>query len=763
MGRSTRESWSGRRHGRPAGCAGALLLTLIAASSALAGEGGGAIGGRVTGAAGRTPLAAVRVALRPQAGSPASTVPASWSPAGGPDDPGGPMRDAITDAAGRYRFDDVSPGLYVLTFTGTTSAARTVSDVRVEPGSEVRVDSDLEGPPAERITVRGRRGEEEPGLSRMILGRDALNAPPAALGDPFRALAGRPGVVTDNDFKSEVRVRGGDATETAVLLDGQPLPYAHHFGGGAGSAGTLNGDLLETVELATGGFSVEHGDALAGVIDLSTREPRPGRATGSAGIGTMLAHAAVFGPAGDGTWIASGRVSDLGLYDDRVAGSGSEGVAFHDLFGAIRMPLAGGARLETSLLEAGNDYRSGLGAAGHAAMSSDSRTVRGRLELPLTPETLLRAQLADSTLGVDSTVTGGPSFDQAQRRQELSASVLRVLGATHRLNGGVGLERIAGGMSGTVSDGSQLLVSAVDFRSDRASAFAEDIWRPSGSVTLRYGARADRSSWTGEGALSPRFSLEVSAGKRLAVRCAAGRFVQFPRQEQVFNAVGETLRMQTADPFIAGIEVTAGRGTRLVVEAYRKDLRSPIGEVTNRYVDLPERLTQFDRGRALGAEIVVEHGSAGPWGWQAGYAYLEATQEKQGIESPRNADQRHALSLSGGRRIGRGWEAGAAFRFASGLPYTRALPWTDGIDYGVVLGDLNGARLPAYQRLDLRLARSIPAAWGLLGFRLDLLNVLNRQNVRSIDLSFEPTEAAFAETTFYQAPFLPVFSVSAEF
>src|SRR5262245_2909065 len=199
-------------------------------------------------------------------------------------------------------------------------------------------------------------------------------------------------------------------------------------------------------------------------------------------------------------------------------------------------------------------------------------------------------------------------------------------------------------MSGTVSDGSQLLVSAVDFRSDRASAFAEDIWRPSGSETLRYGARADRSSWTGEGARSPPFSIEVSAGERMAVHSAAESFVQYPRQEQVFNAVGETLRMQTADHFIAGIEVAAGRGTRLVVEAYRKDLRSPIGEVTNRYVDLPERLTQFDRGRALGAEIVVEHGSAGPWGWQAGYAYLDAPQEKQGIESPRNSDPSAAHS-----------------------------------------------------------------------------------------------------------------------
>ena len=78
-------------------------------------------------------------------------------------------------------------------------------------------------------------------------------------------------------------------------------------------------------------------------------------------------------------------------------------------------------------------------------------------------------------------------------------------------------------------------------------------------------------------------------------------------------------------------------------------------------------------------------------------------------------------------------------------------------------GRLNGARLPAYERLDLRLERALPASWGRLGFRLDLLNVLNRPNVRSIDLTFDPSAKAFYETVFYQCPFLPVFSLKTEF
>ncbi|MBI1951600.1 MAG: hypothetical protein HYS34_09595, partial [Acidobacteria bacterium] len=109
------------------------------------------------------------------------------------------------------------------------------------------------------------------------------------------------------------------------------------------------------------------------------------------------------------------------------------------------------------------------------------------------------------------------------------------------------------------------------------------------------------------------------------------------------------------------------------------------------------------------------------------------------------------------------WEAGGAFRYASGLPYTPLLPFTSGLAHTTVLGELNSARLPAYHRLDLRLSRLVPVAWGRLGVHVDLLNVYNQANVRSVDLYFEPADGAYYRTTAYQSPFLPVVAVSAEF
>ena len=507
--------------------AAAILLVLVPAS-VLAERFGGSVGGRVAAGGSSTPVPSARVTLEPQRRA-------------------GPARVALTGDSGEYLFEDVPPGVYRLTVAAENFQERRLAEIAVPAGSDVRVDSALEPAHAEWIIVRGESEMEGSDLSRTLLGRDALHARPAALEDPFRALAGRSGIAQENDFQSQMRIRGGDASDTEVLLDGQPLPYPYHFGGSAGSAGALNGDLVESVEVQTGGFSVEYGDALAGVIDLSTRDRRPGRTTGTARLGSLLGHAALAGPAGEGYWIASGRMSDLGLYDNRVAGDGVQGVTFHDLFAAVRLPLTPAARMEAAFLEAGNGFEADLGHSGRASMQGEHRGGRARLDVPVDPRTLLRVQLSAGDLSVGSSVTGGMGFDQGQTRQVLRLSALRLLGEAHRLNVGLSLQRTRGGMLGTVYDGYQLAPSALVYDSRTVGAFLEDTWRPSGALELRYGLRGDRSSWSGESALSPRVSFAARPAPGLSLRLAAGRFVQFPRQEQIFLAAGEPLRMQTAD------------------------------------------------------------------------------------------------------------------------------------------------------------------------------------------------------------------------
>ena len=98
---------------------------------------------------------------------------------------------------------------------------------------------------------------------------------------------------------------------------------------------------------------------------------------------------------------------------------------------------------------------------------------------------------------------------------------------------------------------------------------------------------------------------------------------------------------------------------------------------------------------------------------------------------PSPYDKTHDLSVVGFYPTGRHWTIGGTFVLASGLPAT--FP-TSRYRYGGLMvleyGDRNGARLPAYHRLDLTAART----WGSGGKQLQIgiYNLYNRFNAQSI-------------------------------
>jgi hypothetical protein len=614
-----------------------------------------------------------------------------------------------------------------------------------------------------RITVPGSAdGADGAGPSSALFERDALAGRAAALGDPFRALAGTAGIAARSDLSSELRIRGGEAGDTAVLVDGLPLPTAYHFAGGGGSTTTLQTDLVQRAQVHAGGFSAEFGDALAGVVDLVTRDERPERPAGRWEISTLQGRATLAAPAGGGAWFLSARASDLGLYGNHVE-DGVESVAFQDLSASLRLPTAGSGRLDLLILQGGSRYAESLDQVRDGSLTDDHRGGRLRFEAPLDGRTYLKVLLSRGHASTRSAVTGGASYDGRQARDDLKISVLRLLGEDHRLLAGLDLSRTRGLIEGTVTDGYTLVDSRTEDDARTEGIYVEDLFAPDDRLALRCGLRGDRFSPTGESVLSPRFGLDFRLGETWTLRGAAGRFVQFARPEQVFLAAGEPLRHQTADHFILGVERRSSSGARVSLEAYVKRLDDPIGESANRFIDFPERMTGFDSGSASGADLVLEGAASGPWRWRLDYGHLVARQEEAGVSYPRDTDQRHAATALLGRRFGAGWDLSGVLRYGSGLPYTPQTAWTNGVSEWMSLGKLNDARLPIYHRLDLRLARSVRLSKGTMSFYVELLNVYNRGNVRSVDLTLDDDTHRFYRAIRYQTPFLPAFGLAADF
>ncbi len=87
--------------------------------------------------------------------------------------------------------------------------------------------------------------------------------------DVFRLVRFSPGVTTANAFSPQYFVRGSDAGENMVLLDGMTIYNPQHF---MGSAAVFNPYAIKNMEMLAGGFGAEYGGRNASILLISTRE-----------------------------------------------------------------------------------------------------------------------------------------------------------------------------------------------------------------------------------------------------------------------------------------------------------------------------------------------------------------------------------------------------------------------------------------------------------------------------------------------------------
>ena len=108
--------------------------------------------------------------------------------------------------------------------------------------------------------------QHEP-VAPFALSQAELLALPHLGSDFFRALSLLPGV-TSNDISAEFHVRGGRRDETQILLDGQELYESFHLQDFDNASSLIVPEIIDSVDLTTGGFQVECGDRMSGVLDI---------------------------------------------------------------------------------------------------------------------------------------------------------------------------------------------------------------------------------------------------------------------------------------------------------------------------------------------------------------------------------------------------------------------------------------------------------------------------------------------------------------
>jgi len=175
---------------------------------------------------------------------------------------------AISDENGNYYILNLPPGTYTLQFQRIGYQFYRVDGLTVNAGRTTQLNATLysEALPMETVDVRGERELVTRDLtaSRSIVTRQQLEDIPLA--DFKDILEVQAGISTDQS--GEIHLRGGRTDEIAFFVDG--VRVENPFSGGFD--GIFSNDAIQELQVLSGTFNAEYGDAQSGVVNIVTRE-----------------------------------------------------------------------------------------------------------------------------------------------------------------------------------------------------------------------------------------------------------------------------------------------------------------------------------------------------------------------------------------------------------------------------------------------------------------------------------------------------------
>lgn len=579
--------------------------------------------------------------------------------------------------------------------------------------------------------------------------------------DPMRILQLLPGVQTSGDGDSGFFVRGGDAGQSTILLNGAPLySYAHLLG----FFSAFNPNHVTAFELDKSGLGAATGHAPGPMLRARTVESIPSKWGLKGDAGIIAAQATLAIPLGRKTALhLSGRRSYAEWLIALISFSGDDELryALQDYDATLVWELSPRHRLilnghygDDRVRTRFEQYLIG-GRIGWHTLASSAR-LESRLSEEISMEHTLhfshyanRLDLATTGTSIrtpSSIADGGYSGVVRRRRERLDLQV----GIAYACRDTRPQHIIADYNLATTDR----TVPKPRYRSHEIAPYISAKIRLGDNA--RIGAALRYSIYTvqktGE---KKRYTVSlpepaVDAEYRLSdahrIRAAYAYGAQYTHLVPVSNVSFSTdFHMPATDRNgpMRSHNVTIGYHAslfdgrlRLSTEAYYRRMHGaveydlPLMSMLHAQADI-EKYIRSGEGEAYGIEWMAAYSTPRFNGWVS-YAIGRSVRRfdvlNGGHPFPAKHDRRHDLSAAVTWHPSPHWDAGAVFVYASGAAYTASTDfYTSGGAFLRGHGSYNGSRLPDYHRLDLSLTRWIGPE-RRHGINLSVYNCYARRN-----------------------------------
>ncbi|CAN5246182.1 hypothetical protein BH24PSE2_BH24PSE2_20520 [soil metagenome] len=683
---------------------------------------------------------------------------------------------------GAWQLRPLPPGSYTLVAEAPHYKARREAGIKVRAGEAAVVV--LELAPAEEtfetLSVTASRYDltDDIQSSLAFFTRDDVQNLPDLGEDPLRTAQRLPGT-TSSRFSARSHIRGGDDDETLIVLDGLPLVDPFHVRDYQDIFSTVDQRAISDIEIYTGGFPVQYGNRMSGVIAIETLDPDPGL---HHEIGLSVFNASLLSSgniAGErAEWVVSARSGNLDkIIDDQFGEPSYNDVLLHG-----GLELGQSTRLSANALISNDEVTVITESDDDEQESSSSRTRNGhfwlRLEQDWSPRldtsTVLSHTRFDNDRGgfVDAPdeIIGRVRDERHMQRLGLIQDWEWRPNEHHQLRWGGEFARWDAdytyesevayfGFVANIAGVAQSRMRALEAHPDGDSIglYVSDRLRLSDRLVLEGGARWDKQSYveSADSQVSPRLHALYRVGAHTELRASWGRFYQPQEIHELQVADGERrfFPAQRADHSILSIQHRFRPGLTLRGEAFWKDferLRPRYENLFDPLALLPE--LEPDRVRvapmeaaARGLEILLTRETGEALGWWASYTYAKVTDGIDGRSVPRNWDQRHAVQ-GGISWTGSKWDLALAVVWRSGWPTSELLlePMQAGVDEDDVetrFGPRNSDRLGSFTNVDLRINRKFELPRGRLNAFIEVTNAFSHANPCCVEYDLEIDDA----------------------
>lgn len=613
------------------------------------------------------------------------------------------------------------------------------------------------------------------GTGAATLTQRDLETLPQVGEDLFRSIARLPGLAAD-DFTAKFWVRGAPNRQLLVRVDGADILEPFHLKDVDGALSIIDLHAISRLDLMTGGFNADFGNAAAGVLTMETVTAQGPRPHGALGLSLTSMRAGTTGTVanGAGRWLGTirrgypdlalkleGRAEDIfPRYWDAYAKfeydlTPEHTLSFHALHSAdtLRVTDANDPELRSGY---NTDYlwgrwraKFGEGVSAETVLAASwltwHRDGDGFYNDTYRLNLRDRRSLTATSLRQDWSIAAGDhvfirtGWQFETGRAEYSYHLFRQ-------------EPIVSG--GALIARPHTVDLALAPKGENFSGFIAPRFAVTRALTLEPGLRFDRHTAPGDNDFSPRLNAAYVLSPATTVRAGWGLYAQSQGLHELAVPFGDPSfhRSEVAEHRVLSVEHRFKSGVSLRAEAYQRHTAHPRPHWLNRYDTyniFPE--AQTDRlllaptsAHARGIELLAQRRGRGRFDWTVSYA-LSLADEKAGATTlPSLRDQRHAFYADLSYSPNALWRFSAAWQYHTGWPVTdlnyARVTLTNGSRVTVrSFGPTLGSRLPAYHRLDLRASRTIATRHGVLKVFVDVFNAYDHQNLIAYDYSTSVT------------------------